>query len=234
MRYPTDVKLMWECCEWLFNLLRKTCKTVGERLPRSKYNDVAKVRLIYAKQRKPKKSATRKMQKRLLNLLEKLKGQWNYIRNQYSPVIVLTSEQGKRLLAINKIYQQQIDHFNRKEVKHRVVSIDRPYIRPIVRGKENKRVKFGAKVNYIQIDGISFIEHHSFEAFNEGVRLKQCVEYQESLTGLKVKRIGMDSIYANNDNRNYCTKNGIVTCFLQGKGRSRKMKMWICLLRDVS
>ena len=37
------------------------------------------------------------------------------------------------------------------EVKH---SIDRPYIRPIIRGKENKRVEFGTKVNNIQIDGI--------------------------------------------------------------------------------
>ena len=30
-----------------------------------------------------------------------------------------------------------------------------PYIRPIVRGKEIKSVEFGAKVNNIQIDGIS-------------------------------------------------------------------------------
>lgn len=66
-------------------------------------------------------------------------------------------------------------------------SIDRPYIRPIKRGKENKPTEFGAKVNNIQIDGISFIEHHSFEAFNEGVRVKQCIEYHKELTGLEVK-----------------------------------------------
>ena len=61
------------------------------------------------------------------------------------------------------------------EVKHRIVSIDRPYIKSLVRGKENKRVEFGAKVNNIQIDEISFIEHHYFEAFNEGVRLKESI-----------------------------------------------------------
>ena len=82
-----------------------------------------------------------------------------------------------------------------------------------VRGKENKRVEFGAKVNNIQIDGISFIEHHSFEAFNEGVRLKQCIEYQKELTGIDVREIGADTIYANNENRKYCTENGITTCF---------------------
>ena len=93
--------------------------------------------------------------------------------------------------------------------------MDRPYIRPIVRGKENKRVEFGAKVNNIQIDGISFIEHHSFEAFNEGTRLQQCVEYQQELTDEKVARIGADTIYANNDNRRYCSEHGITTCFVR-------------------
>ena len=215
LRYPTDIKLMWECCEWLHKLLQKTCREQGERLPRSKYNEVAKARLAYAKQRKPKKSATRRMQRRLLKLLGKLIGQWNCLCRLYAPVIHLSAEQDKRIMAIKEVHRQQTDHFNKKEVKHRIVSIDRPYIRPIVRGKENKRVEFGAKVNNIQVDGISFIEHHSFEAFNEGTRLKQCVEYQESLTGVKVTRIGMDTIYANNENRKYCTERDITTNFVR-------------------
>ena len=215
LRYPTDIKLMWECCEWLHKLLQKTCREQGERLPRSKYNEVAKARLAYAKQRKPKKSATRRMQRRLLKLQGKLIGQWNCLCRLYAPVIHLSAEQDKRIMAIKEVHRQQTDHFNKKEVKHRIVSIDRPYIRPIVRGKENKRVEFGAKVNNIQVDGISFIEHHSFEAFNEGTRLKQCVEYQESLTGVKVTRIGMDTIYANNENRKYCTERGITTNFVR-------------------
>lgn len=215
LRYPTDIKLMWECCEWLHKLLQKTCREQGERLPRNKYNEVAKARLAYAKQRKPKKSATRRMQHRLLKLLGKLIGQWNCLCRLYAPVIHLSAEQDKRIMAIKEVHRQQTDHFNKKEVKHRIVSIDRPYIRPIVRGKENKRVEFGAKVNNIQVDGISFIEHHSFEAFNEGTRLKQCVEYQESLTGVKVTRIGMDTIYANNENRKYCTERGITTNFVR-------------------
>ena len=215
LRYPTDIKLMWECCEWLHKLLQKTCREQGERLPRSKYNEVAKARLAYAKQRMPKKSATRRMQRRLLKLQGKLIGQWNCLCRLYAPVIHLSAEQDKRIMAIKEVHRQQTDHFNKKEVKHRIVSIDRPYIRPIVRGKENKRVEFGAKVNNIQVDGISFIEHHSFEAFNEGTRLKQCVEYQESLTGVKVTRIGMDTIYANNENRKYCTERGITTNFVR-------------------
>lgn len=215
LRYPTDIKLMWECCMWLYSLLHKTCRELGERLPRNKYHDIDKARLAYAKQRKPKKSATVKMQRRLLSLLGKLISQWNSLLRQYAPLVTLTVEQEKRLMALKEVYRQQTDHINKKEVRHRIVSIDRPYIRPIVRGKENKRVEFGAKVNNIQIDGISFIEHHSFEAFNEGTRLKQCIEYQQSLTGVKVTRVGMDTIYASNDNRRYCTTNGIMTNFVR-------------------
>ena len=215
LRYPTDIKLMWECISWLHDLLHKTCRQTGEPLPRSKYNNIATALLAYAKQRKPKKSATCRMQRRLLNLLGKIIGQWNRLYRQYAPLIVLTAEQHKRVTAIRLVHQQQTDLFNKKEVKHRIVSIDRPYLRPIVRGKENKRVEFGAKVNNIQIDGISFIEHHSFEAFNEGTRLRQCVEYQQSLTGVKVTRIGMDTIYATNANRRYCTENGITTNFVR-------------------
>ena len=174
LRFPTDVKLLWECCEWLQSLIAKTCKALKERQPRNKYRDIDHARLTYAKHRKHSRAATAKLRRRLQSLLAQ-----------------------------------------KKEVKKRIVSIDRPYIRPIVRGKENKRVEFGAKVNNIQIDGISFIEHHSFEAFNEGVRLQECIEYQQELTGIKVTRVGADTIYANNDNRRYCTENGMTTCFVR-------------------
>ena len=149
------------------------------------------------------------------------------------PLISLTAEQHKRIAAIREVHRQQTDHFNKKEVKHRIVSIDRPYIRPIVRGKENKRVEFGAKVNNIQIDGISFIEHHSFEAFNEGIRLKQCVEYQEKLTGVAVKRIGMDTIYANNENRRYCTEKGITTNFVRKGPRPKDESAEVSTARRI-
>lgn len=215
LRFPTDVKLLWECCEWLQSLVAKTCKELKERLPRNKYRDIDRARLTYAKQRKHTKAATDKLLRRLLSLLSKQISQWNRICKIHTADITLTAEQSKRLSALKEVYRQQSALAQKKEVKHRIVSIDRPYIRPIVRGKENKRVEFGTKVNNIQIDGISFIEHHSFEAFNEGVRLKQCVEYQQELTGVKVARVGADTIYANNDNRRYCTENGITTCFVR-------------------
>ena len=77
--------------------------------------------------------------------------------------------------------------FEGRKVSDRIVSIDRHYVRPIVRGKETKSVEFGAKVNNIQIDGISFIEHLSFKAFNEGIRLKDCIRMQQKLMNVRVR-----------------------------------------------
>ena len=77
--------------------------------------------------------------------------------------------------------------FEGRKVSDRIVSIDRHYVRPIVRGKETKSVEFGAKVNNIQIDGISFIEHLSFKAFNEGIRLKEASALKSHITGYKIK-----------------------------------------------
>ena len=215
LRFPTDVKLLWECCEWLHALMVKTCKKLTKRLPRNKYNDINKARLAYAKQRKHSAAATRKIRRRLHKLLYKLITQWDNICPESNPTITLSAEQNKRLSTLREVYNQQKDLIPKKAVEHRIVSIDRPYIRPIIRGKENKRVEFGAKVNNIQIDGISFLEHLSFEAFNEGVRMKLCIEYQESLTGVQVKRFGGDSIYANNANRSFCTEKGITTSFVR-------------------
>ena len=77
----------------------------------------------------------------------------------------------KRYAVIKKVFTQQQLRFEGHEVKDMIVSIDKSYIHPIVRGKETKTVEFGAKVNMIQIDGINFIEPLSFSAFHEGIRL---------------------------------------------------------------
>ena len=173
LRFPTDIKLLWECCYWLHTLLVSECKHLSERIPRSKYNNIDKARLAYAKQRKHTASSTRKLRRRLLRLLSKLLSQWNRLRKQYSPCICLSAEQEKRLSAVREVCLQQSELFSGKEVKHRIVSIDRPYLRPIVRGKENKRV-------------------------------------------------GADSIYANNANRTMCTEKGITTCFTRKGPRPKE------------
>ena len=89
-----------------------------------------------------------------------------------------TPDYRRRLSVIRKVLVQKKEMFKDRKVSDHIVSIDRHYILPIVRGKERKPVEFGVKVNNIQIDGISFIKCLSFKAFNEGIRLKDCIRMQ--------------------------------------------------------
>ena len=139
--------------------------------------------------------------------------------DHHSDIHRYTQDYQKRHFIIRKVLVQETELFEGRKVSDRIVSIDRHYIRPMVRGKEIKSVEFGAKVNNIQIDDISFIEHLSFKVFNEGIRLKDCIRMQQKLMNVRVRCVAADSIYANNANRKFCTKYGIYTSFVC-KGRA--------------
>lgn len=84
-----------------------------------------------------------------------------------------------------------------------------------------KKVEFGAKSNNIQVDGISFIEKLSFNAFNEGTPLVHSVILAEKLFREKITKLGGDCSYSGNENRSFCSGRGIETSFSQ-KGRKRE------------
>lgn len=70
-----------------------------------------------------------------------------------------------------------------KPFPDKIVSLYKPYIRPLVRGKENKPVEFGIKVHMMQVDGINIIEHYDYEVYNECKRLKSAVLLHQELFG---------------------------------------------------
>ncbi len=109
------------------------------------------------------------IKRRLLQLLEKLLDQMKQLHSSYRNRLTLSSDYQRCFSVIQTVLEQGKNLFAGKKVSNRIVSIDRHYLRPIVRGKETESVEFGAKVNNIQINGISF------KAFNEGVRLKETV-----------------------------------------------------------
>ncbi|WP_460518139.1 transposase family protein, partial [Cyclobacterium sediminis] len=116
--------------------------------------------------------------------------------------------------------------------KDRIVSLHKPYVRPIVRGKENKPVEFGMKVHMLQVDGLSFIDKMSFRNFNECKRLKtSVVKHKTVFKG--TSQLGADRIYATNENRRYCTGNSIFTCFPK-KGPKNHSKAEKILSSEIS
>ena len=214
-----------------YKYICKHCGELGIRRPRNKYKNVSASYLSYCKKRKRKASSTRMLKRRMIRLLEKLLIQWDEIHKEYGISLQYTQDYQKRLSIIRKVLVQKKEMFEGKKVSDCIFSIDRHYIRPIVRGKETKSVEFEAKAGNIQIDGISFIEHISFKTFNEGIRLKDCIRMQQKLMNVRVRCVAAGSIYANNANRKFCTKYGISTSFVR-KGRAAKDELLRKVLRN--
>lgn len=222
MRYPTNVKLLWESTQWSYDQLKLICKCLKIRMPRNKYEEQWNKYNNYSHKRKKTHKETTMRTRSLLYLLRKLMGLLREIEYQYQDQLDLPRKYYDRIKVIRKVLKQQQEIFEtgNNSIPDRIVSISKSYIRPIVRGKETKPVEFGAKVNMIQFDGINFIEHLSFDAFNEGTRLIKSIRYGRSLFG-KITHISADDIYATNANRRYSTAAHIVTNFKR-KGRAGK------------
>lgn len=86
-----------------------------------------------------------------------------------------------------------------------------------MRGKETKPATFGAKVNKLQVNGVSFIEHIIFDAFHEGNRLHSGIAMHECYFA-KCHQLGANAIFGTNENKTFCTMQKIATCFTR-KGK---------------
>lgn len=221
IEYPTDIKLLWQSCNDIYLLYQQYRKNLKLRISRINYNKYKAFFLNYQRCKKKSKRKEKKLRKQLLKFLYRLFVLGIELKKKHS--IWLSGKQRKRVHTIVTLYNQQYKKAygdQTKPIRNRIVSLWKPYIRPIVRGKEVKPVEFGAKVNKLQVDGISFIQHFSYDAFNEGTQLTEAIEQHEKLFG-KCTHHSADAIYATNHNRKYCTTNKIVTNFVP-KGKQKE------------
>ena len=83
IRFPTDVKLLWECCQWLWEKqIPDLCKRAGIKQPRSKYKEQKKKTNAYNKVRKKSYRKTRTRRNALLKLLLKGIQAYQYLLDQ--------------------------------------------------------------------------------------------------------------------------------------------------------
>jgi len=94
-------------------------------------------------------------------------------------------------------------------IEDRIVSIHQPHVRPIVRGKTTAKVEFGAKIHVSIIDGISFLDEISWDAFNEGSHMEQYVEKYKARFGCYPRELLADKIYCTRFNRAWLKEKGI-------------------------
>lgn len=233
IKYPTDVKLLWDCVYWIYQLSFALCKELKIKRPRSKFNEQQIKQLSFQKSRKKTHKMIRKRKKALLYLLNKGIGQLvEVLEAAESNGLELEEKQAVRFIYIKEVYRQQKYMYDNRTntVANRIVSLFKPYIRPIVRGKENKRVEFGAKAAVSQVDGINFIDKLSFDAFNEAKTLKTSILLHKKRFG-KCWQIGIDAIYGTNENRKEMKEQGIYHSLVR-KGKPSKNEAQEKILRS--
>lgn len=231
IKYPTDVKLLWDCTQWVYTRLFELYKQVRLRKPRCAYQKEHKKQKDFSKRKRKSHKLKNKRIGKLIALLEKglvllQEGINEYHKQKITNPFLNTSIDIKfyeKLRIIKEVLSQQKHMYSQQEKKiaDRIVSLAKPWVRAIVRGKENKPAEFGAKVHISQTDGINYVEHYSNKAFNECKRLKRSILKHESLFKTKCTHYAADNIYPTNENRRFITGKNIYTNFPQ-KGRAAK------------
>lgn len=124
---------------------------------------------------------------------------------------ILTRWELERLGVIRLLFDQQRRMYETRtnRIEDRIVSLSQPWVRPIVRGKQNAPVEFGAKVGMSDINGFLRIEHLSWDAFNEGTTLQDSVEGYRKAYGHYPDRVLADTIFRTRENLRYCKDHGI-------------------------
>ncbi len=223
--YPTDLNLLNEAREKTEAMIDSMhAPLVGKtKKPRAYRQKARKDYLAVAKQKRPGYKKVRKaIGKQLCYLRRNLK---NIDRMASEGLLMyFNKKQYRNLLVIKELFRQQLCMYENRTHKmaDRIVSINQPHIRPIVRGKAKSNVEFGAKVSVSLVDGFSFVDRISWDNYNESGDLIEQIEKYHKRFGFYPESVHADKIYRNRENRRYCKKHGIR---LSGQplGRPRKV-----------
>ncbi len=215
IRYPTDLNLLNEAREFSEKIIDFLyLETTLDKKPRTYREKARSAFLSIVKQKRPGRKKLRRGIKQQLQYLrrnlrhiEQLLTYWPEGTELPLPRWLLY-----RYWVIQHLYEQQWAMYTTKTRRcdNRIVSISQPYVRPIIRGKQNKVVEFGAKLSVsLTDDGFSRVDHLRWDAFHEGLDLTSQVEHYHQRTGYYPEKILADPLYGTRENRNYLKSKGI-------------------------
>ena len=210
IRYPQDFSLLNEGREKAEKMIDFFHKRYHPWVKPRTYRETA--RKDYLALAKSRRRSSKQIRATIRKMLGYLRRDLRYLEEYMSDGYALDPKFVDNYLVILELYRQQKYMFDNKtnQVENRIVSINQPYIRPIVRGKARAKTEFGAKYD-ISIDekGHARLETISFDAYNEGLELQDAIERYHERMGHYPSRVLVDQIYRTSANRRYCKDRGI-------------------------
>jgi hypothetical protein len=146
--FPTDLKMLNTCrekSEEIIDILHLPLK--GKQKKKRTYRKKAgREYLAAARSKKLSNSKRRKALRKQPGYIKRNLRTISQLSTQ-TPLSVLSVRQYKNLLVIHEVYRQQQWMYDHQEnrINDRIVSLSRPHIRPIKRGKAGAATEFGAK-----------------------------------------------------------------------------------------
>jgi IS5 family transposase len=210
--YPTDLKLLNESREQLEGMIKQVCKHGKLGQPRMYKNKARQQYLTLAKKKKKTKKDLRKAIRRQLQYVSRdIKYINNLLEQHRNLKATLNKRDWKLLQVIHEVHRQQQEMFNedKRTIEHRIVSLYQPHVRPIPRGKDRVQTEFGSKQLVMLKDGFTHVQTISWDNFNEGIRLKECVEAYKEIYGCYPEKVSVDTIFGNKANRQYLKEKAI-------------------------
>ena len=215
IRYPTDLSLLNEARELTEQIIDTLCKRLKVTdKPRTYRRKARSAYLVVAKQKRPGRTVLRRGLKQQLQYLRRNLGHIDKLLAgiPIGQPLPLPKWLLHRYWVIQHLYQQQWNMYQTRthRCEHRIVSISQPYVRPMVRGKLDKPVEFGAKLSVsLSDEGLAHVDHLRWDAFHEGLDLGSQVEAYLARYGHYPERVLADPIYGTRANRDYLKKRGI-------------------------
>ena len=209
--YPTDLNLLSDAREKAEELIDFLYDhSLHGIKPRTYRKEARKYYLQTAQKKNKTGKSIRKAVGKQLRYLKRNIGILHHLLDSYQR-LPFKRRQLKYFYVIQTVYEQQKEMYDNgvHTVAHRIVSIHQPHVRPIVRGKEQAKVEFGSKINVSMIEGISFVDELSWEAFNEGSRLQSSIEQFRRRFGCYPREVLADKIYCTRENRAWLKLKGI-------------------------
>ncbi len=147
---------------------------------------------------------------------------------QFKDVLALTAGRGiviqnhvtERLNVVKSLLGQQWQMYREKSkrIADRIVSLHKPQVRPIKRGKAGKDVEFGPKASLSHVGAFTFLDRLSSDNYNESGDVEMQLSNYEDRFGSEPSYAAGDRIYGTNANRNLLKTKGIRDAF-EPRGR---------------
>ena len=208
-------------------------KDFGVKSYRTYQRTARKIVITYQKIRQHTIKTRRKVQKKLLQFsrrnIQQLSEALKTVKECSGCEIKKTKEQFIQktenfLHTANTILTQQKEIYHQKKVSERIVSVHKPHIRPMVRGKYPIEVEFGPKI-LVNLKGeCLFLEDVQFNNVSDVHLLERSLlAYQERFDHLP-SQLATDRGFWSKDNQQLAETLGVKKIAIENKGKSNHLQ----------